>query len=214
MQRNQVLGLVAAGIAAVVIALVVILAVDDEPAGETPEEAASVSTSSTTTSTASPATSTTAPGATSTTSAGTASNRVLRFDSYDRYRIGMTKRESGLTVDPDSSGDPEACGFAEAGNGVVVMIAADRVVRFDVIEGSTVKTEAGIGIGATEAEVKRTYGDRVTTEPHEYQELGHYLVVRDPARSNLLLLFETDGTRVTTFRSGERNAVEAPEGCA
>lgn len=214
MQRNHVLGLVAAATAAVVIALGVVLAVDEDPAGEPPEEAAAVSsTSSSTTSGTEASTDSVTTDTTSATAAG-AGGRALRFDGYDRYRIGMTRRESGLTVDPNSSGDPDSCGFAPAGNGVLVMIAADRVVRFDVIQGSPVRTEAGIGLGATEADVKRAYGNRVTTEPHEYQELGHYLVVRDPARPNLLLLFETDGTRVTTFRSGERNAVEAPEGCA
>lgn len=217
MQRNHVLGLVAAAVAAVVVALVVVVMVDDEPAGETPEEARFALTTTTTSgsgTTPSSAPLTSTDSTTTTTATGTARTQPLRFDGYDRYRVGMTKRESGLTVDPNSSADPGSCGFAPAGNGVMVMIAADRVVRFDVAAGSSVRTEAGIGIGATEAEVKRAYGDRMTVEPHQYQELGHYLVVRDPARQNLLLLFESDGTKVTTFRAGERNAVEAAEGCS
>ena len=216
MQRNHVLGLVAAAVAAVVVALAIVLMVDDEPAGEPPEEAAAVSTSTSTSTTEATATSTTQASSSSTTTsaAGASAAQVLRFDGYDRYRVGMTTKESGLEVDPDSGSDPRSCGFAPISNGVQAMVASDRLVRFDVGTGSKVRTEAGIGIGATEDEVKRAYGARVTVEPHEYQELGHYLVVRDPARQNLLLLFETDGTRVTTFRSGEKNAVEAPEGCA
>ena len=213
MERNHVLGLVAAALAAVVIAVVVVIAIGDEPAGEPPEEARFQLTTTTTTSAASTTTTTTSATGSSTTAAA-AADQVLRFDSYDRYRVGMTRRESGLRVDPNSGPDPETCGFATISNGVSAMIAADRLVRFDVGEGSKVKTEAGVGIGATEAEVKRAYGDRVRSEGHAYDELGHYLIVQDPARQNLLLLFETDGTKVTTFRSGERNAVEAPEGCA
>ena len=213
MQRNHVLGLVAAAVGALVVALVVVLAADDDPAGEPPEEVAAASSTTTSSTTSTTAASSSSAGSSST-STPAAAGQVLRFDSYDRYRIGMTGRESGLRVDANSGPDPESCGFAKIGNGVSAMIAADRLVRFDVSEGSQVRSEAGVGIGATEDEVKRAYGNRVRVEGHAYDELGNYLIVQDPARQNLLLLFETDGTRVTTFRSGERNAVEAPEGCA
>ena len=36
----------------------------------------------------------------------------------------------------------------------------------------------------------------------------------EPSQRKLLLIFETDGTRVTSLRAGERGAVEAPEGYA
>ena len=59
------------------------------------------------------------------------------------------------------------------------------------------------------------YSGRVTVEPHKYTD-GHYLVVRPsaPADSAFRLIFETDGTRVTRFRSGLQPQVAWIEGCA
>ncbi|HEV2810763.1 MAG TPA: hypothetical protein VGV93_10255 [Acidimicrobiales bacterium] len=72
-----------------------------------------------------------------------------------------------------------------------------------------------MGIGDSEGEVQRIYGDRTRVKPHPYNEEGRYLIYDsdEPSQHGLLLIFETDGTRVTSFRAGERGAVEAPEGC-
>lgn len=75
---------------------------------------------------------------------------------------------------------------------------------------------SGVRVGDSEAEVRRVYGERLRVEQHPYREAGHYLVYDspEPSQQGLLLIFETDGATVTSFRAGQRGAVLAPEGCA
>jgi hypothetical protein len=60
------------------------------------------------------------------------------------------------------------------------------------------------------------YGDELKVEPHAYTgPEGHYLVLDvDGEGTGLMLLFETDGRKVTQFRSGNDEAVRFIEGCA
>lgn len=97
---------------------------------------------------------------------------------------------------------------------VLFMVVADRIARVDVRD-SSVATAAGARIGDSEARVLRLYQGRVRVLPHHYVD-GHYLVVipRAPADTVHRILFETDGTKVTTFRSGRWPEVEWIEGCS
>lgn len=96
------------------------------------------------------------------------------------------------------------------------MVIDGRIRRVDVGPGSSVATVSGVGIGDTEAEVHRVYGEGLRVEQHPYRDNGNILAYEspEPSQRELLLIFETDGTKVTGFRAGEREAVEAPEGCA
>jgi hypothetical protein len=84
----------------------------------------------------------------------------------------------------------------------------------DVRAGSTVKTEAGAGVGDSEARIRSLYPG-LEVEPHKYVE-GHYLIVRPPAAvdSNYRIIFETDGKRVTSYRAGRMPEVRWIEGCS
>lgn len=123
-----------------------------------------------------------------------------------------------------SGDDTDLCGFAtvEGGpDGLSFMVNRDapsdewRIVRLDVADDGTMATGGGIRVGSTEEEVKRVYAEDVKTEPHAYTgPEGHYMVVDLDGRRGMKLLFETDGTRVLTYRSGLESAVDSPEGCA
>ena len=94
------------------------------------------------------------------------------------------------------------------------MFVSDTLVRVDVRD-SSVTTMEGARIGDTEARIKEIYAGRVTTTPHKYTgPTGHYLTVSQPLMPGNLLVFETDGQRVTTFRMGRKPEVEWVEGCA
>jgi hypothetical protein len=93
-----------------------------------------------------------------------------------------------------------------------------HIARVD-IDGGTIATVSGIRIGATEDEVKKAYsGDGKTgtlqVEPHKYVEGGHYITYDVDGPQGNLLLFETDGKKVTQFRSGQQEQVGYVEGCA
>ena len=152
------------------------------------------------------------------------SGSPLRLDGIGPVRIGMTTTEASrasgksIRVDPASSPHPSSCAFAtiEGMSHIAFMVISERIQRVDVGPESSVRTVSGVGIGDSDDEVQRIYGDRTRVEPHPYDEEGRYLVYDspEPSQRGLLLIFETDGTRVTSFRAGERGAVEAPEGCA
>ena len=122
----------------------------------------------------------------------------------------------------------EGCAFAvvEGGpKGLSFMVGRDtnngpwRVLRTDVDEGSAIATISGIRLGATEAQVKAAYqgpgkGGSLTVETHPYVPTGHYLLYDVDGKGGRLLIFETDGTKVTEFRAGDEAAVQAIEGCA
>jgi hypothetical protein len=98
--------------------------------------------------------------------------------------------------------------------GVLVMVEHDTVARVDV-RSKGVLTLDGAGVGDTEASVLKRYEGRVRVTPHKYTgPTGHYLTVSAPPDTAHLIVFETDGKSVVTYRAGRRPAVELVEGCS
>jgi hypothetical protein len=87
------------------------------------------------------------------------------------------------------------------------MFVNDQLVRIDV-KGETVRTAEGAGVGTTEAELMRLYPNARMTA-HPYTD-GHYFTVPVGGHG---YVFETNGTKVTTFRGGEPGPVTWWEGC-
>ena len=96
--------------------------------------------------------------------------------------------------------------------GVSLMVENGTVTRVDVTSGS-VATAEGAKIGDTEAAVKSLYPGQVAVQPHKYTS-GHYLVVTPKSGGDYRIIFETDGSKVTRFRSGKLPSVANVEGCS
>jgi hypothetical protein len=98
--------------------------------------------------------------------------------------------------------------------GVLVMVDHDTVARVDV-RTAAVRTVDSAGVGDTEASVLKRYEGRVRVTPHKYTgPTGHYLTVTTPPDTAHLIVFESDGKTVTSYRAGRRSAVELVEGCS
>ena len=97
---------------------------------------------------------------------------------------------------------------------VSFMVVDGRIARVDVMGGRT-QTVEGARVGDTEARIKELYMGRVEEQPHKYTQ-GRYLVVRpmERADSAYRIVFETDGNRVTRYRSGRLPEVSWVEGCS
>lgn len=134
-------------------------------------------------------------------------------------RAGMTVAEARAALGgalTEASSAP-SCGYAtssRAPKGVNFMIVDGRIARADV-RGGTTATAAGAKIGDTEQRVRALYAGRIAVTPHKYTN-GHYLTVTpsNPADSAYRIVFETDSSRVTVYRSGLRPPVEWVEGCS
>jgi hypothetical protein len=145
---------------------------------------------------------------------------TIRPDGVRSVRIGMTAGEvrTALAL-PATAGaaTPEACAYLEAPSLPVklyFMTVTDTLVRIDVRD-STVATSEGARVGDSEARINELYTGRVTSQPHKYTgPMGHYLVVTAPGDTTHLIVFETDGQRVTNYRVGRKPEVQWVEGCS
>jgi len=137
-------------------------------------------------------------------------------------RVGMTPAEAtaaaGIPI-VAPSGAP-GCAYATVTGGpagVGFMLADGRIARVDVggPGSSPVKTLSGAGIGDTEAQVQARYSNGLQVSPAKYIVGGHdlTLVPTDAADKDYRLIFETDGSKVTAFRSGKLPEVGFVERC-
>ena len=149
------------------------------------------------------------------------SDLALSEEGLGQIQIGMNLADAvnmGLlnenpTMNPQCDFVFPAVG-AGIPDGVSVMVVKGKVARIDVDTGS-VTTEDGAKIGDTENHIKSIYGNEVKVEPHKYIEGGHYMTVAgDSVSAGKVLVFETDGKRVTMFRGGRLPEVKWVEGCS
>lgn len=153
---------------------------------------------------------------TATQSAGT--SFTIAPDSYGPLRVGMTVAEAASAMG-GGFGAPRGyaggCGYAALTKppaGLAVMLQDGRIARFEVRSGG-ITTAEGARIGDTEARIKSLYGSGVAATPHKYLQGGHYLTETPSAGSSNRIVFETDGSKVTEFRSGRVPEVEQVERC-
>ena len=185
----------------------------------------SIRTTSTTstTSTTTPATTTTA-----TTDPPSAPTLPVIFDGTTPLTLrGLGQLDMGITIteanarhglslalDPADVMEGTNCAYLSDVEGIPalwIMLDGDRLVRVDVEDGSPVRTDRGVGIGATEAEVLAAYPDAAVANG-AYG--GHDLTVVDANQPGFEMIFQTDGRRVVAFRSGLAEFVDWIEGCS
>lgn len=138
-------------------------------------------------------------------------------------RVGMTINQAAQAggiklVQIPSGGEENSCLYFQPQRqpkGVSFMVISNRIARIDIRENKRVTTGKGAKIGDTETTIKSLYPGQIEVTPHKYVPNGHYLtfIPKDNADKNYRLLFETDGTRVTSYRSGKLPEVEFVEGC-
>ena len=140
-------------------------------------------------------------------------------DGAGPVKVGMTLDEAAKAAhsaihQEGPPAEPGGCTYVSivgGPEGLAFMVTADRIARVDLHIGSEVRTVEGAWIGSTEAAVKSLYPG-VRVEPAKYVEGGHDLI--HDASATTKIVFETDGTRVTAFHSGNEPEVSYVEGCS
>jgi hypothetical protein len=144
----------------------------------------------------------------------------ISTDGFKGVRIGMTVTEASKAYGSSlKSAYPlleEASCFYIFPSGIVgdvgFMVVDGHVARVDV-SGPGYLTVLGVGVGSSEAEVKDAYSGRVKVSPHPYMVLdGHYMTVDAP--DGRAMIFETERSKVTSFRAGRAAQVRWIEGCS
>jgi len=153
----------------------------------------------------------------------------LSVDGLGGVRVGMTLKQAEkvvgpLSVDYPNGGDDDGgCGDATPKRpwiaGASLMVENRRIVRIDIFQSDkskprpTTKTDAGIGIGSTIADVRRAYGKRLIISAHPYEgDQGRYLTIKG-LKPDREIIFETNHGRVESFRAGMTQQVDYIEDC-
>lgn len=148
-----------------------------------------------------------------------ASGWTLTLDGVHGVRIGMRSADVrsalGLAaVAPYAAGQCVYIDAASLPRRLYFMTQSDTLVRIDVRD-STVATREGARVGDSESRIKALYGSAVRVEPHKYTgPTGHYLIMTPQDDTTRLIVFETDGERVTMYRMGRTPEVSYVEGCS
>ena len=132
-------------------------------------------------------------------------------------RIGMTRAQVESILGEPVTGDEltEGCleTVAEGLNGIGFMFEEDRLTRVSLGSPSRLTTPRGIGVGATEAQVRQAYGSGLDSEPHHYVGLPAKYLTFWLSRGRSGVRFETDSAgRVETIHAGT-DSIEYVEGC-
>lgn len=141
---------------------------------------------------------------------------VVTFNSFGGVKVGMTPEQASQTlgtklVRGDGYGD--ACFYLASSDveGVFFMVTNGKIARIDIISDKYA-TDKGAKIGDTEEKIKSLYKE-VQVQPNKYDEKKHDLEIYS-GDEKYLILFETDGNRVTGFRVGNAEEVSYVERCS
>lgn len=141
----------------------------------------------------------------------------LTFNSYGKLEVGMTVRDASEALGTELVGQPNAdteCYYVtpkQDFEGLRFMVTNGTIARIEV-ENNSYSTDKGAKIGDTEERIKSLY-EGVTVNPQKYDETKHVMEVYSEDEQ-YLIIFETDGKRVTEFRVGKAEEVGYVEGCS
>ena len=134
--------------------------------------------------------------------------------------FGMTPEEAAeavptLWTGSESDGTPRCYLLAPANgpNGVVFTVYNSSIERVDIINPS-ITTRSGASVGSTEAQLYELFGERLLSTPYA-DGTGNSIQYVPVDESDLAyrVIFETDGSTVTSIRAGRLPSVEPPEPC-
>lgn len=121
----------------------------------------------------------------------------------------------GTLVPVSEPFDPECYKVRPAGGpaGIEFTVTAGTIERVD-LTNDTITTRSGAGVGSTESQLVELFGDRVHTEARAGGGNNIIFTPSDAADAAFRVIFETDGTTVTRFRSGRIPQVESVDYCS
>lgn len=148
---------------------------------------------------------------------------ALTVDGWGELRIGMTRAEAEAVVggpaNPDLVGgpEPEICDEfrpARSPAGMLLMIERDTLTRITLVRGSTLRTTAGIAVGAGEDDVVASHPDGAEVGPHKYlPSPAAYVTVRGVGPHGRGYVYETDTDRRVTHIHAGGPSIHYVEGC-
>lgn len=150
---------------------------------------------------------------------------TIRFDGFGPASFGDSAEALRMAWGKDlgTAGldNAEACHYLfpqpqPAGpSRIAFMIEQGKLVRLDV-QADDITAPGGGKVGMNVDQIEQLYPGRVVVQPHKYlyEEGGKYLRIGSVDGGIGVLLFETDGKAVTSWRVGVPPQVDYVEGCS
>lgn len=143
----------------------------------------------------------------------------ISVKGFKGVTIGMTVAEASEaygspltgTPAPEDQGSCYYVGPGESAGPFSFMVYDGHIARID-IDGPGILTLAGIGVGSLESEVQKAYPGKVKVSPHPYSGPEYHYLTVNPQKG-FAIIFETDGKKVTSYRTGKLPQVRWIEGC-
>lgn len=141
---------------------------------------------------------------------------VVTFNGFGSVKVGMTIAQASQALGAKlvrGKGYEDACFYVDPKGiqGVRFMVTNGKIARIDV-SSNKYATDKGAKIGDTEAGIKSLYRG-IKVYPNKYDEKKHDMEINSGDKK-YLIIFETDGRRVTGFRVGNTEEVGYVEGCS
>jgi len=147
------------------------------------------------------------------------SNSSVSTVGIDAVTFGMTvfraENAIGGKLVP-IAGTDATCHVVRPGggpNGVLLTVTAGTVERVDITTPD-ITTRSGAGVGMSEEGLASLFGDSLTTEASATGGNRVIFTPSDAADAQFRVIFETDGSTVTSFRSGRLPQVDPVTPCA
>lgn len=149
---------------------------------------------------------------------------ALSMDGLGNLKIGMNQEQMQRVLRqpiPYNEYNNHGCSFMTTPSlgplGISLMIEKKRLVRINIDYYGTdphpllQKTEAGIGLGSSEADLLKAY-PTAEVKANPADPTWHTVTVDAPDHSKGMV-FETDGKKVKSFRVGANPAIAYATGC-
>jgi hypothetical protein len=137
----------------------------------------------------------------------------ITTEGLGKVRIGMSLRQVEQAAKKDivlRGGASEGCTSGRIAKHVFGLFT-DRRLAVIHIRTARYRTRSGIRRGDTEQQVLDAYPGEIRTTRHQYVPRGHYMTLDDGPRR---VVFETDGEKVDSIRTGRKPEIRYVEGCA
>jgi len=150
---------------------------------------------------------------------------VLSAEGYGALKIGMNDEQAERALHEKLTYNP----FTNRGCSLFTMPQFEAVglsfvmdhkklvrINVDYFSASSkpraIKTAAGIGLGSSEEELLKAYGSAADVKPNPGDPTWHTITV-DSSDHTGGLVFETDGSKVTSMRGGAFPSIALLNGC-
>jgi hypothetical protein len=169
---------------------------------------------------------------------GAIADQIATADGIGPVQIGMSAKQAeralGAKLDPmsaDGNGSAECWLTSRKGKidrFIQYMIKFGKITRIDVFPGAAeispkpvpaIKTPEGIGVGSSEDDIRKAYGETVKKEVAPYGDEDHidattsYSLHVDTPDKKRGIIFETTHNRVESFSVGLHDSINMIESC-